>query len=708
MDLVNVSGMSFAPLVGWKIRPPAFSVTFVVKGSFDLVPGGPARLADEQLLPTGDEPYGSEDDPDGSLRYASDFAHFKPRADLLVVGSCHAPANEPVREARASFSLGPCSKSLVVVSPEPFLSQPLRYEYAPRGPGNPIGSDRPRIRGLGFGPIPLTWPQRLSKAGTYDATWLRERWPYYPADFDWTFCNSAPEDQQLRGFVRGDEDVALENLNREHPRLRSRLPGWRVRLFRDPGFVEVPMGLDTVWIDADALRLILVWRGVCEVASEFAEDVARILIAREALSEPRDAAAYRAVLEAELRARRGAEKEFEAVVPPPWTGSRTSPPPVEPAAEEDPDELDARKIERDIEAGLASLRLTPLAPPDVPILPIEQVQKELARRGFTESFEEEPEPDVREAERIPPPPRPPRREAVRERIARKESLAGADLTGAGLYGMDLSGADFRGAILRRADLRGAQLAGADFTGANFAEADLTGARATGAIFAGADFTEARLEDVEFSRTELAEAHFSYAILKRARLAEAKAAGGLFPGADLSDADLRRALLDGADFTRARMHRADLGESRARGATFRGAWGGGLRAVRADLTGIRAVRANFGEGDFSHASARESVWIEAKLYRARFECSELTEADFSSAYLEESSFLCARLREARLAGAGLVRAGLVRADLFRASLEKADLTGADVRESNLYEAEFFGVRREGADFRGANLRRTKLA
>jgi hypothetical protein len=71
--------------------------------------------------------------------------------------------------------------------------------------------------------------------------------------------------------------------------------------------------------------------------------------------------------------------------------------------------------------------------------------------------------------------------AVKQAVAARAdlygaNLYGADLSGANLSGADLSGADLSGANLSSADLRGANLYGADLSGANLYGADLSGAK----------------------------------------------------------------------------------------------------------------------------------------------------------------------------------------------------------------------------------------
>jgi hypothetical protein len=131
--------------------------------------------------------------------------------------------------------------------------------------------------------------------GNYKGKYLEERWPWFPQDFDWGHYNAAPPDMQVEGYLRGDEDLLFENLHPENPQYRSKLPGLRARCFAsipaDSGseggrFHEVPLNLDTLWIDMDDEKLVLVWRGWMEVVSEDYEEVEHIFIMSESLEKP--------------------------------------------------------------------------------------------------------------------------------------------------------------------------------------------------------------------------------------------------------------------------------------------------------------------------------------------------------------------------------------------------------------------------------------
>jgi len=83
-----------------------------------------------------------------------------------------------------------------------------------------IGSWRDKPRPIGFGPVGRWWQPRIKFGGTYDEAWREERFPLLPFDFDPRYYNCAPEDQQLDGYVVGEE-VKLTYMTRlGHERFR--------------------------------------------------------------------------------------------------------------------------------------------------------------------------------------------------------------------------------------------------------------------------------------------------------------------------------------------------------------------------------------------------------------------------------------------------------------------------------------------------------
>lgn len=284
-----------------------------VKGAFHIQPDGETQLSDEQeevfLAPRYL--------PDNTLYCESDLIHTKPATDVLLHGHAYAPGGAPAARVDVSMKVGSVSKSLRVsgdrtwerflaglsvhlTQSEPFVKMPLTYARAfggedccsedsakhkredrnPAGtgfatapehlvgkkapniehPAHPISSWRHHPEPAGFGPIMSHWTPRVHLAGTYDETWEKERQPLYPEDFDEQFYNSAPLDQQVPGYLKGGEEVVLENLTPDG-QLRFRLP--RISL----GFTTYFSGksqhhqgrLHTVLLEPDVPRVVLCW-----------------------------------------------------------------------------------------------------------------------------------------------------------------------------------------------------------------------------------------------------------------------------------------------------------------------------------------------------------------------------------------------------------------------------------------------------------------
>jgi len=341
VEIYNSISFQFAYQAG-RMNFPGHSLTLIVKGTFDLVPSGKAAPSEEQWYPTGDEFYPDDEERTGSPRYESDYAPYKPRADLLLVGKCHAPGGKPVPACQVRFGVGKRSRVLrvygdrfwkrnlfgfrTITEPKPFREIELRFENGFGGEGfrkNPSGKgfrprkspggstlrplpniedpasliDSPRRRPdpAGFGPIGRMWEYRQSLSGSYGEDYEKKRWPWFPEDFDWGHFNAALPQMQVEGYLRGDERLTFENLHPRHPNYEASLPGLRVRCFAnrriDPKapetrFEEVRMNLDTLWADMESEKLVLVWRGWTEVRSEDLEDLENVFILSEEVDRP--------------------------------------------------------------------------------------------------------------------------------------------------------------------------------------------------------------------------------------------------------------------------------------------------------------------------------------------------------------------------------------------------------------------------------------
>ena len=777
MEVLNETGLEVAWLAG-KLGFPKDSITLIVKGTFRLTRDGEAALdpAAKQPPVTGDSFY--DDDPDNGIRYENDLVHFKPRADLFLVGSCHTPDGQPMMACKVSFGVGERVKSLGVIGdrawtsegpdarasdPAPFTTMPLDYRRTFGGAGfapNPLGrgfakttlpdgrahwplpnlvdlkqasvAQGEALTPVGFGPLDRMLPQRRQDMGTYDESWQEERWPWYPADFDWSHFNAAPADQQVEGYLRGDEPLYFENLHPEHAQYRSRLPGLRVRCLLQESYQgrplirDVPMRLDTLWADVDAEEIVLLWRGLAAARSQELEEIERLLVVTEPLAETPKAAEHYAGAFAEHLA----ESEGPLLTPRP----DTAPPDanidydaaaaeaevkaeVEKALEEmraqvrgsrvDFDKVKSIALAADPEAALKDFISQSGLDPQAQAKAIEAgrqrafdlLREKVQGTGLADLVDRLAAPDAqKEAPSTPSP---------ADRAGPGAKLSGEDLSGADFSGRDLKGADFTDSILAGADFKGAELGEADFTGANLAGANFSGALLEGAVFDKADLTGAFLARVNLAGGSFISVTAAQANLTGANLAGASMNDANLSGADLTGANLEGAVLERGDLSSARLDRANLRAAKLGRADLAGAVGEKVTMTGAEVTELKAGGGRFPGGEFQHLRGEASLWFECDLSSSDFEASDLVRADFREANLSGCNLHTADLRNGNLTGANLGGARFTSVNLFQARLDKADLTEADLRGSNCYEADFVDAVLSGARFQQANLKMTKL-
>ena len=740
------------------LKPPQLCGTFFVKGTLQVQQRAAAVWAAEPALVSGD--LYTDDDPAKSLRYPSDFAVFKPRADLLLVGHAHAPGGEPTSSLQVGFSVGRFAKFLTVTGErtQPFTSMPLGYEFAYGGPGferNPIGQgyNRGSAHNLfdprqpeahepaGFGPIPPAWPQRRTLLGSYRGNYVKERWPWFPSDFDWGYFNAAPSEQQLDGYLGGDENITLENLHPEHRLLRSKLPSVRVRCFLedrtasgDRRFREVRMRLDTLWIDTDSTKLVLVWRGLADVRTPKMREIDDVLVVTEPLAEqPRLAAEYQAALSQSR------------------TTVRSPSPPTAPAQgegtfEQEFADLDDRmvKLEQTLartEQELAALGHhaptsigTAAAPKAPPFPPAQSTAEATAALATTLAEMQQAAPamadrlgsiDLNEFARAEQELQDLKREIAeldaefslairwtRDRVqaaaAAKESLSELDFAGIDLSDLDLSGVDFSRSRLPGTNLRGAKLvcaklAETDLTAANLEQADLTGASLDGADLTQAVLTGAKVTGLSLNRAtlaglDLAGANLTGSVGKEVNFSKANLAGAILIGVVMPAADFRE-----CNLAEAVMTAAELSTAR-----FQGVNAKAINLSGANLKGLQADEgADFSGGQFVGTDAAKATFDTSNLDGADFRRANLTAAQLEGASLRRANFDRANLSGAMLDDGAMQQAVLTNANLVRASLEGADLTGASLQGANLFEAGFWLAVVERAEFGGANRKGTLL-
>jgi uncharacterized protein YjbI with pentapeptide repeats len=774
VEIRNHTPFALAPLLG-RVRYPACTATLVVKAGFRLAPDGICEPLESQPALVGDVL--SEADAPECL-YDADLALFKPRADLLLSGTCHTPGGTAVTTCLVSLRVGSWSKTIAAIGnrswkkgmvfskpgePQPFTRIPLRWSNAYGGPGfadNPAGTgfkeglmpnleypDRlvtkpsQKVEPAGFGPVHRTWKQRTQRMGTYDKKWLKERWPAFPADFDWTHFNAAPADQQLEGYLRGDEEIELTNLHPEHTKLKTRLPGLRVRVLVREGPIpngdshqpstinhqlhvrEVPMNLDTLFVDADKGEVVLLWRGLADVADDEWTTGRDILI----VSEPLEAAPRTLQELLPLFEEPGEEaepEEAEDAEPPQNPETALAAFHAEIAEAEKQAEQQQQQALSPAYAGLSHHRDVKAAIAAAPknnlndaLAAFDRAIAEAASRNIKGLEAIGPlvksslnDPDVTEALKAlnAPAAQAPQGKSAVAALLRSGEASEGDFAGAELAGEDLSGLDMRGCNLNGANLEGANLENAQLPGASLVGANLRGAKLVAADLGDADLTGADLSYADLTGAILKEAMLDHAVATGANFTGAHAAGAVFSefqgekscfaGADLSEALFVQARLKEADFSQAMLSDASFEGARAEVANFTGA----------SMVGARCGEAAWAGAKFIGTKAAGSVWENARLNGADFGEADLKGAlfpgaDLSGARLFGADFTGATFRGAKLAGA---QAG--NANFFQCLLEKADLSDGSFVESNFFEAEFLNAQTKGADFAGANLKMTKLA
>jgi hypothetical protein len=316
-------------------------LTVIVKGTFTFGWDHSELAADQLSIAYGDTLY--EEKEGGGIRYESDLVPFKPRTDVVIDGTAHAPKNRPARAVPVSVTVGPVQKDLVVfgkrlwnhagvlsrrhytiTETQPFLTQPIRYSDAFGGldettgeycdhnlsgkgfysiktkanlAGKPLPliedpkhliqspADHPPTAGLGF--YHRSWLPRARYAGTFDKAWRAERAPRMPKDFNYRFYNGAHPDLQVNGYLAGNEPVELINLTPEG-KMRFALPGitphCRMVRARQKEVEKIAMHLDTVFIEPDRNSYCLVWRGAVALAALSDNGIEQVVLTAEPLT----------------------------------------------------------------------------------------------------------------------------------------------------------------------------------------------------------------------------------------------------------------------------------------------------------------------------------------------------------------------------------------------------------------------------------------
>ncbi len=691
---------------------------------------------------------------------ALDLGYPKKRGEFLVYGAGHSP--QAVTGLQVSVTVAGLTKTLNVSgarywnaaglpsTPEPFKETRISWANAFGGEGweiNPTGvgmlpdqdgriplpqvqdprhlvtSPKDRPEPAGFNALNSFWPQRKRLLGTFDDTWLKKRWPHYPTDTDPEYFNSAPVDQRIAGFFKGDELLRIVNMHPEKAEIASVLPGLRARLFLNrlvdgkERFTEIEARPETVWLFPGADCGVLLFRGVAQVTDETLDDVAHLMAEWEPLNAPPETLDfYRqkfsdtiAPPEAEpLEPPAAPEPPPPAATPlaPPELPQPPEPPPLSPEAEKMMADLNDKIAQANAQADAVFARLgmtreqamAKVMPKPEPTVAPSQLEMEkmiadahqqadavFAKLGLSkeEALKKYVSPQAA--------PKDPQQEikaltAALQSVEARLKKSGINIQEAAakiLPDIDPASLDF-GTIIAGLTSMAAALPTAGEAAApappeeetepvappvaDQAEETLDSVdavvkrHAQGKKLCGFD-----LSGLDFSGRDLAQADFSGSIL----------ANTTFTTAILTGAQFTNAVLADADFSEARMAQANMTKVQAVGATF----------ALAELQG-----ADLSEGDFTGCN---------------FDGADLGTACLSGALFAEAS-----LKECKAGGATAVRTNFFKADLTGANLHRAVITAADfsnatldracLSETDACQATFDGVQGTGVNFSNATL------
>jgi hypothetical protein len=293
-------------------------VVVVIKGTFTIPARGMQPELSENPVALVDADVFSGDPGVSSTLYESDYAPRKPRCDILLNGSAHAPAGRPATEVPVAMRVGRMTKSFNVVGrrfwikpvtacipsrAEPFVKQIISYDVAFGGrdvshpdpskhrwyeanfagtgfhtnleakaveghllpnterPDDSVKHPSGNYQPMAFGAVGRAWQPRAKLAGTYDKKWLEEHYPFLAPDFDERYYQAAPPDQQ-HDYLVGGEEVALFNLTPEG-KTHFVLPTMQIPVTFYPADGEPERVLsvcDTLLIEPDAGRFTMTWR----------------------------------------------------------------------------------------------------------------------------------------------------------------------------------------------------------------------------------------------------------------------------------------------------------------------------------------------------------------------------------------------------------------------------------------------------------------
>lgn len=731
----------------------------------------------------------------------------KKHGEFLVTGSAHAPDGNPVESMRTRIEIGDRVKELRVFGdryfdgdhvtrPEPFDSMPIDWQRAFGGEGfkkNPLGKgmckietgphagrwplpnieDPERPYGLkgqrpdpsGFGPLDISWPQRMKMAGTHDEAWLKTRFPGFPDDIRWEYFNTALPDQWRKGFWAGGERYRIEGMHSDFPALEGEVPNLLTRCFfrlkQDQALHEAKTALSTLWFLPGIELLVLIYQGSIGVGEYDAHDVETLVLGAEFPEQSRTASHYEEVMARRINPGEDTMDMLDMIRDEPLmpTGLVRSP------AQNVLDRLDAEgqsPLVRNIESALDEAL-------------------EEAREKTTELGHEFPEHMVPERDLSMKLPKPEeidaflndkyqlmydttldayaRRDEARARVSEEldkrpelgksmdDLVADDQGPGAPKFNAEEMRSQLQGHCDRirengsdPADLEAMLNDPARFQQWREAEEglqdlyrmaahhqepvkplensttrveELIAMLARGQSVANLDFCGVDLSGLDLSGRDL-----SGIFLESAILANTNLSGANLKDSVLAHAHLRETTLDNANLDEANLGKASLIQVRARGASLRETVLEGARIGDTDFSGAtisgmqvffqaRIRRCNFSgvkcaDLVFNEMDLNGCIFSESAFSGSVFIKSDLTKTVWQRASFEKVTFVTCTGRNADFREASLEQTTLVsNCDFSRGNFRSANLARANLRGTNLLNCDFSHSRLDQADFSEVN-------
>jgi hypothetical protein len=188
------------------------------------------------------------------VAYPNDFVPLKSAADVIVTGSAHtSPARDHID---ASVRIGDWARSFSVSAGRPEEAIPLTAPYLWTPDEESAAANETR------------------RVATPDPDFL------HAGDFDYAHFNAAPPAQRLPE-IAFDATIELFSLSAQAAKRALRLPGLRPTVYveHDDNRVErYDPVIDTLWIDVEGERCVVVFREDFSVHSARVPDVDRVLI----------------------------------------------------------------------------------------------------------------------------------------------------------------------------------------------------------------------------------------------------------------------------------------------------------------------------------------------------------------------------------------------------------------------------------------------